>query len=78
VWSVRKRSAIIPPARALLSLDPPQSFGAVGFHISRAEDFLPTLRRSFIIPLPVIISVDVDYSQNEELFKDVIDAERFH
>jgi thiamine pyrophosphate-dependent acetolactate synthase large subunit-like protein len=58
--------------------DPHQSFGAVGFHITKADDFLPTLRRSFLIPLPVVISVEVDYSDNPGLFHDVIDPERFH
>jgi thiamine pyrophosphate-dependent acetolactate synthase large subunit-like protein len=56
----------------------PQSFGAVGFHVTKADEFLPALKRSFSIPLPVVISVEVDYSQNGELFKDVIDPERFH
>ncbi|KAI8476037.1 MAG: thiamine pyrophosphate enzyme, N-terminal TPP binding domain-containing protein, partial [Monoraphidium minutum] len=55
-----------------------ESFGAVGFHVTSADEFLPILKRSFSIPLPVVISVEVDYSQNGELFKDVIDPERFH
>lgn len=54
-----------------------ESFGARGFHVAAADDFLPTLERALEMQGPVIISVDVDYSHNGELFKDSIE-DRFH
>lgn len=54
-----------------------QAFGATGFHVTAADDFLPTLEKALEMKGPVIISVEVDYSHNSELFKDAIEG-RFH
>lgn len=54
-----------------------ESFGAKGFQIREADEFLPTLEKALEMDCPVVIAVNVDYSQNDELFKDSIE-ERFH
>ncbi|QFY63626.1 acetolactate synthase AlsS (plasmid) [Rhizobium grahamii] len=48
-----------------------QAFGAIGHHISHAEDIGPTLQKAFETPGPVLISVNVDYADNFKLFEAV-------
>lgn len=38
---------------------------SAGFHITEADQFLPTLDKALEMDCPVIISVDVDYSHNK-------------
>lgn len=44
-----------------------EAFGATGFRINHADEFLPTLRRAMEIPGPVLIDIPVDYSHNTAL-----------
>lgn len=44
-----------------------EAFGATGFRIIHADEFLPTLRRAMEIPGPVLIDIPVDYSHNTAL-----------
>lgn len=46
-----------------------ESFGATGFKIQSADDFLPTLEKALKIKGPVIIEVPIDYSENRPLFE---------
>ncbi|PRW39265.1 acetolactate synthase [Chlorella sorokiniana] len=49
-----------------------EAFGATGIQINDADEFLPTLEKALEMQGPVVIAVNVDYSQNDELFKDAI------
>lgn len=44
-----------------------EAFGATGFYVRSAEEFLPTLRRAMETPGPVLIDIPVDYSHNADL-----------
>ncbi len=44
-----------------------EAFGATGFAVRSAEEFLPTLRRAMETPGPVLIDIPVDYSHNADL-----------
>lgn len=44
-----------------------EAFGATGFQVRSAEEFLPTLRRAMETPGPVLIDIPVDYSHNADL-----------
>jgi acetolactate synthase I/II/III large subunit len=48
-----------------------RAFGANGYRIKHAEDFVPTLRRALKEPGPSIIDVSVDYSHNTDLGADL-------
>ena len=48
-----------------------KAFGVHGFHVTTSEDFLPTLRKAFLLTGPVLIAVDIDSSENNKLFADV-------
>ena len=47
------------------------AFGAKGFHIDSADGIAPTLKKAFDTPGPVLVSVNVDYSKNAQLFEAV-------
>jgi len=53
-----------------------EAFGATGFAVNNASEFLPTLRKAFETKGPVLIGLEVDYSGNAELFADMCD--RYH
>ena len=55
-----------------------EAFGATGHHVADGADFLPTLEAALDAGGVHVISVDVDYSDNAQLFKDVVDVDRFH
>jgi acetolactate synthase-1/2/3 large subunit len=46
-----------------------ESFGAVGYRISRAEELLPTLRAALAADTVSVIACPVDYSANLELIR---------
>lgn len=46
-----------------------ESMGGIGFRISHANEFLPTLKKALKLDLPSIIEIPVDYSENPDLFK---------
>jgi acetolactate synthase-1/2/3 large subunit len=48
-----------------------ESFGAVGYRISRAEELLPTLRAALAADTVSVIACPVDYSANLELIRSV-------
>jgi acetolactate synthase I/II/III large subunit len=45
------------------------AFGATGLMIQHPDDVVPTLRKAFDIPGPVLIGVHVDYSESVKLFE---------
>src|ERR1700689_4806976 len=48
-----------------------EAFGATGLLISAPEQIAPQLRRTFETPGPVLIGINVDYSDNHKLFEKV-------
>src|SRR5580658_8428171 len=48
-----------------------EAFGATGLLISAPEQIAPQLRRAFETPGPVLIGINVDYSDNHKLFEKV-------
>ena len=46
-----------------------EAFGAIGLTIQHPDDVAPTLRRAFDTPGPVLIGVQVDYSDSVKLFE---------
>lgn len=48
-----------------------EAFGAIGLHIREPNDIVPVMRKAFQTPGPVIVSVQVDYSDNHLLFEAV-------
>jgi acetolactate synthase-1/2/3 large subunit len=48
-----------------------EAFGATGHWINAPEQIAPQLRRAFETPGPVLIGVNVDYSDNHKLFEKV-------
>jgi acetolactate synthase-1/2/3 large subunit len=53
-------------------VDPVQyarAFGATGFQIENPDQIRPTLHKAFDTPGPVLIGVNVDYSDSVKLFE---------
>ena len=48
-----------------------EAFGATALQIQRPEEILPTLKKAFDTPGPVLIGVHVDYRDNVKLFEQV-------
>jgi len=48
-----------------------EAFGAKGYSIQNAEDLGPVLREALQQPVPVLINVPVDYSENIRLMQNV-------
>jgi acetolactate synthase-1/2/3 large subunit len=48
-----------------------EAFGAVGMRIRTPEEIVPTLRKAFDMPGPVLIDVPIDYRDNHTLFESV-------
>ncbi len=48
-----------------------ESFGAIGYRITKAVDLLPTLQKALQQKGPVLIEVPVDYRDNPQLFASV-------
>lgn len=72
-------AALIPPAAARPPhphFRPPH-FSCAGIQITDAAEFLPALEKALEAQGPVLMAVNVDYSQNAELFANSI-QERFH
>jgi acetolactate synthase-1/2/3 large subunit len=46
-----------------------EAFGATGIQVSGPDDLASALSRAFDTPGPVLLSVNVDYSKNAELFR---------
>ncbi len=46
-----------------------RSFGMWGRHVAKAEDFMPSLEEALAHDGPSLITVDVDYSENQKLTK---------
>jgi len=46
-----------------------RAFGAHGFHIHSADDLRPTLRQAMALEGPVLIGIQVDYSENMRLME---------
>jgi acetolactate synthase-1/2/3 large subunit len=44
-----------------------QAFGATGFRVNSADEFVPVLRKAMQTPGPVLIDIPVDYAHNIEL-----------
>jgi acetolactate synthase I/II/III large subunit len=44
-----------------------QAFGATGFRVNSADDFVPVLCKAMQTPGPVLIDIPVDYAHNIEL-----------
>lgn len=51
-----------------------EAFGATGLRIQEPNEIAPTLRRAFDTPGPVLIGVNVDYSDSTRLFEDAHSA----
>ncbi len=49
------------------------SYGAHGFKIENADDFLPTIHKAFTLQGPVIIECPIDYTENKEVWNDELD-----
>jgi acetolactate synthase-1/2/3 large subunit len=47
-----------------------QSFGAIGYDVKSTEDFRNVLEKAKESTVPVIISIDIDYSRNRVLLDD--------
>jgi len=47
------------------------AFGCLGIQIAKAEDLGPALREALASPVPVLINIPIDYSENLSLMKDV-------
>lgn len=45
-----------------------KGFGAVGYDLRNADDFVSIYREALQQDVPVLINVDIDYSDNQELF----------
>lgn len=54
-----------------------EAFGATGMMIRTADEILPTLRKAMDASGPVIIGVQVDYSDNRKLFE-MVNPNAFH
>jgi acetolactate synthase-1/2/3 large subunit len=54
-----------------------EAFGATGMMIRTADEIAPTLARAMDLPGPVIIGLNVDYSDNRELFE-MVSPNAFH
>ena len=50
-----------------------ESFGAKGLRVNKAADLEKVLDEAFAIDGPVIVDVPVDYSDNQELGKQILD-----
>lgn len=50
------------------------AFGCLGIQIVKAEDLGPALREALASPVPVLINIPIDYSENLSLMKDVHQA----
>jgi acetolactate synthase-1/2/3 large subunit len=48
-----------------------KAFGVHGFHVTKSEDFLSTLKMALELDGPVLIAVDVNSTENNKLFADV-------
>jgi len=46
-----------------------KAFGWYGFHVSKSSDLKPILSKAFTLDGPVLISVPVDYKENDKLKK---------
>lgn len=51
-----------------------ESFGCRGYNVTSAQELSQVLAQAFESPVPVLINVPVDYSQNMTLMKDVIQS----
>lgn len=47
------------------------AFGCKGYRISSADQLAPVLREALAQPVPVLIEIPIDYSQNLKLMQDV-------
>jgi acetolactate synthase-1/2/3 large subunit len=48
-----------------------EAFGCKGYRISSADQLAPVLREALAQPVPVLIEIPIDYSQNLKLMQDV-------
>lgn len=51
-----------------------EAFGCKGYSVTSADELAPVLEKAFTSPVPVLIHVPVDYSQNGKLMQDVIQS----
>jgi acetolactate synthase-1/2/3 large subunit len=54
-----------------------EAFGATGLMIRTADEIAPVLKRAFDTPGPVIVGIQVDYSDNHKLFE-MVDENSIH
>jgi acetolactate synthase I/II/III large subunit len=54
-----------------------EAFGATGLSIRTPEDIIPTLKKAFDTPGPVLVGVHVDYRDNAKLFE-LVDPKTIH
>jgi acetolactate synthase-1/2/3 large subunit len=54
-----------------------EAFGATGLMIRTADEIMPVLKRAFDTPGPVIVGIQVDYSDNHKLFE-MVDENSIH
>lgn len=48
-----------------------QSFGCKGYRIAKAEELGPILREALLSPVPVLIDIPIDYTENIKLMQNV-------
>ena len=48
-----------------------ESFGCRGYAVTDVEQLGPLLKESLLSPVPVLINIPIDYSENMKLMKDV-------
>ncbi len=52
-----------------------RAFGAKGYQVTAPEEILPTLREAQAVAGPTLIDVEIDYSDNRQLFADAHDKD---